>query len=103
MNISQRSGAPGEGADPLLTGLMGCAMRLDGAEAIEAATVYAEVLRCEAVRRAALLAVDRINADSRLSKRARAIVVAHIQAADATWHDAPALRIFLEEDGEVIA
>ncbi|MGI8913002.1 MAG: hypothetical protein ACR2JY_04285 [Chloroflexota bacterium] len=85
------------GTDQLLVGLMGCIARFEGREMVEAATVYADVLRTEAVRRACRLAVAAINGDLRLSADARAIVTEHIQRADAAWPDAAPLRIVLED------
>lgn len=94
--MTTRSDMIGDRTDAFVVGWMGCLRDFDGNELIEAAQFYANLLRHEAVRRACYLAVDAINGDPRLSKRARAIAVAHIKAADANWPDAAPLRIELE-------
>ncbi len=95
--MTTRSDMIGDRTDAFLVGWMGCLRDFDGDELIEAAQFYGNLLRHEAVRRAALLAVDAINGDPRLSKSARAIAVAHVQAADAAWPDAAPLRIAIED------
>jgi hypothetical protein len=84
----------------LITGLRRLLARHPGEDVAEMIAVFVVVCQIESVRRAGRLAVDLIESDGRLSKRARQIAAGHVRAADAAWLQAPAVEIIIEHGPE---